>query len=167
MQTKVLSISRYVDKETGELSNVYYIYTDSKEINSLRMYKDGLKSIKSNSFKLFDSYLESCVRDVIGGLKEGRVYSDLLNNAIDKDSVINLLISNAIIDLNIEKIDSENSDNSLGFYYKYNIENIVLNIDDFNKVTIFEVYKNAFKDYSDAYLRFVSKLLGVENVFYS
>lgn len=167
MQTKILSLSRYVDKETGELSNFYYVYTNSKEIASLRMYKSGLKEIESNSFKVFDSYLESCIRDAINSLREYRVYADLLNNAVDKDSIINLLISNATIELDVEKIDSENENNELGYYYKYNIQNIVLDIDEFNKVTIFEVYRNTFQTSSEAYLRFVSKLLGVENVFYS
>lgn len=166
MQANILSVSRLTNKETGESLNMFVIYTDNKEIPSLRMYKDGLKEVKSNAFKVFDSYLESCLYDAISKLKEGRIYNQLLDVAIDTDYVINLLLSNAIIDVTFEKIDSLSEDNSLGYYYKYNIDAINLSIDEYSKVSIYEMYKKIFADRSDAYLRFIAKTLEVEAIFF-
>lgn len=167
MQINILSVSRLTNKETGESLNMFVVYTDNKDVPSLRMYKDGLKEVKGNSFKVFDSYLESCLYDAISTIKEGRVYTDLLNLAIDTDTIVNLLLTNATIDVSFEKVDSLCEENSIGYYYKYNIDAIKLNVDDYAKVSIFEMYRKIFADRSDAYLKFISKLLGVENVFYS
>lgn len=166
MQTKIKGIARYADKTTGEMLDKYTIYL-SDSIKGLRMYKSGLTEADCTSVSLFDSYIDSVVYDAISTLKEGRIYSDLLNNAIDKDSVINLLLCGADIDISDEKVDSENPDNTLGFYYKYEIKDIVLNIDTFDKVSIFEMYIKTFKDKSQAYLAFIAKSLGVYEIYES
>ena len=167
MQTKIKSVSRLMDKESGERLNQFVVYTDNKELPSLKMYKDGLKDIKTNAFKVYDSYLEACIFDCISYLKEGRIYVDLLNNCVDKDAIISLLLCGANIEISATKVDSDNPDNSLGYYYRYDIEDIKSNVDEYSKASIFEMYKTTFVDKSEAYLRFVSKLLGVESIFYS
>lgn len=155
-----------MDKESGERLNQFVIYTDNKELPSLKMYKDGLKDVKTNAFKVYDSYLEACIFDFISYLKEGRIYVDLLNNCVDKDAIISLLLCGANIEISATKVDSDNPENSLGYYYRYDIEDIKSNVDEYSKASIFEMYKTTF-DKSEAYLRFVSKLLGVESIFYS
>lgn len=155
-----------MDKESGERINQFVIYTDNKELPSLKMYKDGLKDVKTNAFKVYDSYLEACIFDFISYLKEGRIYVDLLNNCVDKDAIISLLLCGANIEISATKVDSDNPENSLGYYYRYDIEDIKSNVDEYSKASIFEMYKTTF-DKSEAYLRFVSKLLGVESIFYS
>lgn len=155
-----------MDKESGERLNQFVIYIDNKELPSLKMYKDGLKDVKTNAFKVYDSYLEACIFDFISYLKEGRIYVDLLNNCVDKDAIISLLLCGANIEISATKVDSDNPENSLGYYYRYDIEDIKSNVDEYSKASIFEMYKTTF-DKSEAYLRFVSKLLGVESIFYS
>lgn len=167
MQTKITSVNRLIDKESGERLNMFVVYVDNKEVPSLRMFKDGLKDVKSNAFKVYDSYLESCLYDAISSLKEGRIYSQLLDLAIDTDSIVSLLLSNATIELVFEKVDSLNESNSLGYYYKYDVSNIQLSIDEYSKVTMFEMYKRVFADRSDAYLRFIAQMLGVESIFFA
>lgn len=166
MQTTIKSVSRYTDKTTGEMMDKYVIYV-TNSVKGLKMYKSGLTETDCTSIALFDSYVDSIVYDAINGLKEGRIYSDLLNNAIDKDSIINLLLSGADIEVSTEKVDSENPDNSLGFYYRYDVTNISLNIDEFAKASIFEEYSNTFKDKSKAYLAFIAKRLGVYEIYES
>lgn len=167
MQTKVLSIKRIVDAESSEVLNQFVVYTDNKEIPSLRMRKDWLTEVKTNSFKVYDSYLESCLYDAISSLKEGRIYSQLLDLAIDTDSIVSLLLANATIDVTFEKVDSLNESNSLGYYYKYDISNIQLSIDEYSKVTMFEMYRKIFADKSEAYLKFIAQMLGVDGIFFA
>lgn len=167
MQVKINSVARLTDKETGEVSNIIVIYTSSNEIPYIAMYKDGLHDIQSNRFKVFDSYLESVVYDSINNLKEGRVYSDLLTSVVDKDSVINTLLCGAVIELSVEKTDSENENNKLGYYYRYNIDSINLALDEFAKASLFETYQTTFANKSEAYLRFVATVLGVESIFFA
>ena len=166
MQTTITSVNRLIDKETGESINMFTVYTNSKIIPSLRMRKDGLTEVKTNSFKVYDSYLESCLYDAISSLKEGRIYSQLLDLAIDTDSIVSLLLSNATIELSFEKVESLNESNSLGYYYKYDISNIQLSIDEYSKATIFEMYRKVFSDKSEAYLKFIAQMLGVESIFF-
>ena len=164
--TTIKSVTRYTNKTTGEMMDKYTIYlTDS--IVGIKMYKSGLTEADCTSVNLFDSYMDSVVYDAISGMKEGRIYSDLLNNCVDKDAIISLILCGADIEISATKVDSDNPDNSLGYYYRYDIEGIKLNIDEYSKASIFEMYKTTFVDKSEAYLRFVSKLLGVESIFYS
>ena len=167
MQAKINSVIRLTDKETDEITNMVAIYTNSKDIDSLRMYKNGLTEIKGNNFKVYDSYLESVVYDTINTTKEGRVYNDLLGATVDKDSVINLLLCGAEVELEIEKVDSENENNTLGYYFKYNIQSIKLNLDELAKASLFELYQQTFSNKSEAYLRFVAKCLGVDSIFFA
>lgn len=166
MQTKVKSVQRLHDVESGEVLNKFVVYT-TNAFNTIKSRKNGFIDVESNSISLFDSYVYSVVFDAINGLKEGRIYSDLLNNSIDTDRVVELLLSNSIIDVEVSKEDSENPDNSLGYYYKYNIKNVVLSIDEFTNVTLFELYKATFADKSKAYLSFVAKMLQVFDIFKS
>ena len=167
MQVTINSISRIIDKETGEVSNLVNVYTNSKDIDSLRMYKNGLTEVKSNNFKVYDSYLESVVYDAINATKEARIYSDLLSTVVDKDSVINTLLCGATINLDIEKVDSDNENNTLGYYYKYNIDSVSLALDEYAKASLFELYQVAFSNKSEAYLRFVAICLGVDSIFFA
>ena len=166
MQTRITSVSRLTDKQTGETLNQFVVYTNSREIPSLRMGKDGLKDVTSNAFKVFDSYLESCVFDAISELKEGRIYADLLNVAIDTDSIICLLLANATVEVDFAKVDSLCQQNTLGYYYRYDINNIQLCVDEYTKATLFEMYRRVFADKSEAYLRFIAQMLGVEAIFF-
>lgn len=167
MQTKITGVSRLMDKETGEVLNMFIIYVDNKEVPSLRMFKDGLKDVNSNAFKVYDSYLESCLFEAVSKTKEGRVYTDLLNVAVDTDNIVSLLLTNAAINVEFEKVDSLSTENTLGYFYKYTITIEKLDVDEYSKATMFETYKRIFADRSEAYLRFISKLLGVETIFYS
>lgn len=166
MQTSIKSVSRYTDKTTGEMMDKYVIYL-TNSVKGLKMYKSGLTETDCTSIALFDSYVDSIVYDAINGLKEGRIYSDLLNNTIDKDSIINLLLCGADIEISAEKVDSENPDNTLGYYYRYDIEDIKLNVDEFTKASIFEIYLNTFSTKSKAYLAFIAKTLGVYDIYES
>lgn len=166
MQTTIKSVSRYTDKTTGEMMDKYVIYL-TNSVKGLKMYKSGLTETDCTSIALFDSYVDSIVYDAINGLKEGRIYSDLLSNTIDKDSIINLLLCGADIEISAEKVDSENPDNTLGYYYRYDIEDIKLNVDEFTKASIFEIYLNTFSTKSKAYLVFIAKTLGVYDIYES
>lgn len=166
MQTKVKSIKRSVDVESGEILNKFVLYTTEK-FSGIKSRKSGFVDVETNSISLFDSYLYSVVFDAVNGLKTGRIYTDLLNNCIDTDKVLELLVTGAKIDVTVTKEDSENTNNTLGYYYKYEIESIELNIDDFVNVSIFELYKATFTDKSKAYLSFVAKMLQVFDVFES
>lgn len=164
MQTKIKSIKRLFDVETGETLNKFVVYTTDK-FSAIKSRKNGFVDVESNSVNLFDSYVYSVIFDAINGLKEGRIYADLLNNSIDTDQVLNLLVTGAEIDVIVTKEDSENPNNSLGYYYKYEIENVKLKIDEFTNVALFELYKATFADKSKAYLSFVAKMLQVFDVF--
>lgn len=166
MQTIIKSVVRYTDKTTGEVMDKYVIYL-TNNVKGLKMYKSGLTETDCTSIALFDSYVDSVVYDAINELKESRIYTDLLNNTIDKDSIINLLLCGANIEINATKADSDNPDNSLGYYYRYDIENISLNIDEFTKASIFEIYINTFSTKSKAYLAFIAKTLGVYEIYES
>lgn len=166
MQTTIKSIQRLHDVETGEVLSKFVVYTTDK-FNAIKSRKNGFIDIESSSINLFDSYVYSVVFDAINGLKEGRIYSDLLNNSIDTDRVVELLLANATIDVEVSKEDSDNPDNSLGYYYRYDIKNVVLKIDEFTNVTLFELYKATFTDKSKAYLSFVAKMLNVYDIFAS
>lgn len=164
MNNKIKSIVRYTDKETGEVLDKYVIYL-TNTVKGLKMYKNGLTETDCTSISLFDSYVDSLVYDAINGLKEGRIYADLLNNVVDKDNVINLLLCGADVEIEATKVDSDNPNNSLGYYYRYDVSNIKLNIDEFTKASVFEVYRSVFEDKSKSYLAFVAKMLGVYEIF--
>lgn len=164
MQTRIKSIKRLSDVESGEVLNKFVVYT-TNAFNAIKSRKNGFEDVESNSINLFDSYLYSVVFDAINELKEGRIYTDLLNNAIDTDLVLNLLVTGAEIDVTVIKEDSENPNNSLGYYYKYEIGDIKLKIDEFTNVALFELYKATFVDKSKAYLSFIAKMLQVFDIF--
>ena len=164
MQTKIKSAKRLNDLETGETLNKFVVYTTDK-FNAIKSRKNGIVDVETNVITVYDSYLYSVVFDAVAGLKEGRVYSDLLNDCIDTDKVLDILLTGAEIVVNVSKEDSENTNNTLGYYYKYEIDSIKFNIDDFAKVSVFELYKATFTDKSKAYMTFVAKLLGVFEVF--
>lgn len=166
MQAKVTSVVRLMDKSSGEMLNQFVVYTDNKELPSLKMYKDGLKDVKSNAFKVFDSYLESVTYEAISGLKEGRIYSQLLDVAIDTDYIINLLLTNAAVNIEFEKVDSLSAENALGYFYKYSISIEQLAIDEYAKASLYEMYRKIFSDKSEAYLKFISQMLGVDGIFF-
>lgn len=164
METIIKSIKRLHDIETGETLNKFAVYITDK-VQAIKSYKSGYTDTEVSSLSVFDSYLYSVAFDAIAGLKAGRVYADLLNDSIDTDRVLNLLLSGAKIAITVTKEDSQNKDNELGYYYKYDIINVKLNIDEFTNVTLFELYKTTFTDKSRAYLTFVAKILNVFEVF--
>lgn len=164
METIIKSIKRLHDIETGETLNKFAVYITDK-VQAIKSYKSGYTDTEVSSLSVFDSYLYSVAFDAIAGLKAGRVYADLLNNSIDTDRVLDLLLSGAEIVINVSKEDSQNKDNELGYYYKYDIIDVKLNIDEFTNVTLFELYKTTFVDKSRAYLTFVAKILNVFEVF--
>lgn len=164
MQTTIKNIQRLHDVETGEVLNKVSIYITDK-ISTIKSRKNGFVETESNSFSLFDSYVYSLTFDAISALKEGRIYKDLLTDSIDTDRVLELLLTNATIKVDVSKEDSENQDNSLGFYFRYDVASITLNIDEFTKASMFEMYLATYKDKSKAYLAFIAKMLGVYDIF--
>lgn len=164
METIIKSVKRSVNIETGEMLNKFIVYTTDK-FNAIKSRKSGFMDTETNAISIFDSYLYSVAFDAISCLKASRIYTDLLNNAVDTDRVLDLLLTGAQIVVAVTKEDSENPDNSLGYYYRYDVENVELNIDEFTNVTLFELYKTTFTDKSKAYLTFVAKMLGVFEVF--
>lgn len=164
METIIKSIKRLHDTETGELLNKFALYITDKVV-AIKSRKSGYEDTEVASLSVFDSYLYSVAYDAVAGLKAARVYTDLLNDSIDTDRVLDLLLSGAEIVVTVTKEDSENKDNSLGYYYKYDIDDINLRIDEFTNVTLFELYRATFTDKSKAYMTFVAKLLGVYEVF--
>lgn len=164
MQTTIKSIKRLANVETGEILNKISLYiTDS--ISTIKSRKSGFVEAETNNFSLFDSYVYSLTFDAVSGLKEGRIYKELLSDSIDTDKVLELLLTNATIDVDVTKEDSENSENSLGFYFRYDVTSITLNIDEFTKASLFETYLATYKDKSKAYLAFIAKMLGVYDIF--
>lgn len=164
MQTRIKSIKRLANVETGEILNKISLYiTDS--ISNIKSRKNGFVETETNSFSLYDSYVYSIAFDAVSGLKEGRIYKELLSDSIDTDKVLELLLANANIEISVSKEDSENSENSLGFYFRYDVTSISLDIDIFTKVSIFEIYLSTYREKSKAYLSFVAKMLNVYDVF--
>ena len=164
METIIKSIKRLHDTETGEVLNRFAVYT-TDSFRAIKSRKNGFVDAEVNAITVYDSYLYSVCFDVVSSLKAGRIYTDLLNNSVDTDRVLDLLLSGAEIVIAVSKEDSTNKDNDLGYYYKYDIENVVLHIDDFTNVALFELYRATFTDKSKAYMTFVAKLLGVYEVF--
>lgn len=164
MQTTIKSIKRLANVETGEILNKISLYiTDS--ISTIKSRKNGFVEAETNSFSLYDSYIYSLAFDAITALKEGRIYKDLLTDSIDTDRVLELLLTNATIEVDVSKEDSENQDNSLGFYFRYDVTSISLDIDEFTKASMFEMYLATYKDKNKAYLAFIAKMLGVYDIF--
>ena len=164
METIIKSIKRLYDTETGEVLNRFAVYT-TDSFRAIKSRKNGFVDAEVNAITVYDSYLYSVAYDAVAGLKTGRIYTDLLNDSIDTDRVLDLLLSGAEIVVTATKEDSENKDNSLGYYYKYDIDDINLRIDEFTNVALFELYRATFTDKSKAYMTFVAKLLGVYEVF--
>lgn len=164
METIIKSIKRLHDTETGELLNKFALYITDKVV-AIKSRKSGYEDTEVASLSVFDSYLYSVAYDAVAGLKAGRIYTDLLNDSIDTDRVLDLLLSGAEIVIVVSKEDSENKENTLGYFYKYDIEDVQLHIDEFTNVALFELYRATFTDKSKAYMTFVAKLLGVFEVF--
>lgn len=164
METIIKSIKRLHDTETGEVLNRFAVYT-TDSFHAIKSRKNGFVDTETKTITVYDSYLYSVCFDAIAGLKAGRIYTDLLNDCIDTDRVLDLLLDGAEIIVNVTKEDSESKDNELGYYYKYDIDDITLRIDEFTNVALFELYRATFTDKSRAYMTFVAKLLGVYEVF--
>lgn len=164
MQTTIKSIKRLANVESGEILNKISLYI-TDPISTIKSRKNGFVEAETNSFSLYDSYVYSLVFDAISGLKEGRIYKELLSDSVDTDRVLELLLTNATVEVDVSKEDSENSENALGFYFRYDVTNVVLDIDEFTKASIFEMYLATYKDKSKAYLAFVAKMLGVYDIF--
>lgn len=166
METIIKSIKRSHDTQTGEVLNRFSVYT-TDSFQAIKSRKNGFVDTEVGSITIYDSYLYSVAYDAVTGLKAGRIYTDLLNDCIDTDRVLDLLLSGAEIIVNVTKEDSENTNNPLGYYYKYDIDDITLRIDEFANVALFELYRATFTDKSKAYMTFVAKMLGVFEVFES
>ena len=164
METIIKSIKRLYDTESGEVLNKFAVYITDK-VRAIKNYKSGYTDTEVTTLSVYDNYLYSVCFDAVSSLKAARIYVDLLNNSVDTDRVLDLLLSGAEIVIAVSKEDSTNKDNDLGYYYKYDIENVVLHIDDFTNVALFELYRATFTDKSKAYMTFVAKLLGVYEVF--
>lgn len=166
METIIKSIKRLHDTETGEVLNRFAVYT-TDSFRAIKNRKNGFVDTEVNAITVYDSYLYSVCFDAVAGLKAGRIYIDLLNDCIDTDRVLDLLFSGAEAIVVVTKEDSENTNNQLGYYYKYDIDDITLRIDEFTNVALFELYRATFTDKSKAYMTFVAKMLGVFEIFES
>lgn len=166
METIIKSIKRLHDTETGEVLNRFAVYT-TDSFRAIKNRKNGFVDTEVNAITVYDSYLYSVCFDAVAGLKAGRIYTDLLNDSIDTDRVLDLLLSGAEAIVVVTKEDSENTNNQLGYYYKYDIDDITLRIDEFTNVALFELYRATFTDKSKAYMTFVAKMLGVFEIFES
>lgn len=166
METIIKSIKRLHDTETGEVLNKFALYITDKVV-AIKNRKSGYEDTEVASLSVYDSYLYSVAYDAVAGLKAGRIYTDLLNDSVDTDRVLDLLLTGAEIVVVVTKEDSENKDNTLGYFYKYDIEDVQLHIDEFTNVALFELYRATFTDKSKAYITFVAKMLGVFEIFKS